>query len=111
MDLSSTLKQMSDELAPVLLGEKAPSERVADVVSRGHQGRYIQHSFEFFLIFALVVHAFPGWKTTTDQLFERRPTHPTPVVQRISYCILTLCSVQIFSKDFFGPIFFALCPK
>jgi len=35
MDLSSTLKQMSDELAPVLLGEKAPSQRVAGVVQQG----------------------------------------------------------------------------
>ena len=25
--------------------------------------------------------------------------------------IRVLCSVQIFYKDFFGPIFFALCPQ
>ena len=24
---------------------------------------------------------------------------------------ITVCSVQIFNKDFFGPIFFALCPQ
>ena len=24
---------------------------------------------------------------------------------------ITECSVQIFNKDFFGPIFFALCPQ
>ena len=28
------------------------------------------------------------------------------IVERIR-----ICSVQIFNKDFFGPIFFALCPQ